>query len=107
LLRSARATILRAVAIVFWALTAVNAMAGAVIFYFLVEGLGDGSVSADNASLWLMLVALPVATIGLGLRLKSQGRVGLAVLVLLPLALPALIYGLFLVMILVLQPDFR
>jgi ABC-type spermidine/putrescine transport system permease subunit II len=39
--------------------------------------------------------------------LKSQGRVGLAVLVLLPLALPALIYGLFLVMILVLQPDFR
>jgi hypothetical protein len=55
-------------AIVFWALTAVNAMPGAVIFYFLVEGLGDGSVSADNAALWLMLVALPVATIGGGLR---------------------------------------
>ena len=89
---------LPAAAVVFWALAAVNAVTAAAVIYFFVEELGNGSVSADNGALWLMMVAFPAATIGGGFWLKSQGRVGLAVLMLLPLAVPALIFGLFILM---------
>ena len=91
----------------FWILVAIDAAAAAVIFWFLLAGLGDGTVSANNALIWLLLIAWPIAALGGGFALRAQRRLGLAKLVLCILAVPAMLGLAFMLLLLVLQPDFR
>jgi len=75
-----------------------------VALYFLGVGLNDGSVSADNAGLWLMIVAGLAAILGGGLWLAHAGQRAAAVALLLVLAIPGALYLAFLLLILVTQP---
>jgi hypothetical protein len=88
----------------FGILLAIDAVAALVILYFFLIGLADGSVSSFNIQLWLGTLAVIAAILGGGLALKAKGQRIAANLVLLILATPAAIYGLFVLSIIVFQP---
>jgi hypothetical protein len=74
---------------------------------FFVIGLGDGSVDADNMLLWLVLIAVPAGLLLASHQLWAKQRRGLACVLLALPAAPALFFGLFAALFIVLQPDMR
>ncbi len=88
----------------FWILFGIDAIAAAVVIYFFVWGLMDGSVSSFNIVMWLGLLAAVAAILGGGWLLDRSGRRGAANAVLAILAVPAFLFGLFVVGAIVLQP---
>ena len=89
---------------VFWFLWYFDALVAAVVVFFFLWGLSDGSVSSFNITLWLGLLAVVGAVIGGSLALdKADNRV-LSFGLLMVLALPGVAFGLFFALILVLQP---
>jgi hypothetical protein len=88
----------------FWILWGIDAVVAVIVLYFFVVGLADGSVSSFNFGLWA-LILLGLATImGGSVWLKAAGRPGIATLLLLVLALPGLLFGLFVLAILIANP---
>jgi hypothetical protein len=88
----------------FWIPWGIAAIVTGVVVYFFLVGLDDGSISSFNAGLWtLLLVGTLAVTVG-SLILKNRGRPGLGALLSLVLALPGLIAGLFMLLILITQP---
>ena len=81
-----------------------DAIAALVILYFFLIGLADGSVSSFNMELWLGILAAVAAILGGGLLLKAKGQRIAANLVLLILATPAALYGLFVLSVIIFQP---
>ena len=69
----------------------------AVVFFFI--GLADGSVSSFNMTLWLGLLGAIAAIVFFGYQLNAHGHSKAAVALLSVLALPGLLYGLFLVLV--------
>jgi len=88
----------------FWMLWGWDAFIAAVFVFFFLWGLADGSVSSFNIALWLgILAALAVVVIG-SLALRASGRLKVAVLLLLGLAIPGALAALFFITILIAQP---
>ena len=85
-------------------LIAVDAAVAAVVLYFFVIGLADGSVSSFNAGLWMAILAGVAGVLAGGLLLNANGRRGAATAVLAILAVPGLAFGLFVLLLVVLQP---
>jgi hypothetical protein len=75
-----------------------------VVVYFFIVGLADGSVSSFNMSLWLGLLAVVAAVVGGGWILDANGKRGAAIAVLLILAVPGVLYALFILLIVIAQP---
>ena len=94
----------RAVGIWFWLVWSINAIIAAIVLYFLVEGLGDGSVSSFNALLWLALVGGVAAVVIGSLVLRAIGKPVLAILLSLVLAAPGLLMGLFFLVLILSHP---
>lgn len=88
----------------FWVLWMIDAVIAIIGVYYFVIGLADGSVSSFNLGLWLQLLLVLVIVVGGSLWLRSAGRHGLATIVLLFLALPGILYGLFMVILLITAP---
>jgi hypothetical protein len=88
-------------------LLAIDAAAAAVILYFFVIGLADGSVSSFNGALWAATLASVAAILGGGALLNAKGQRGLAIVLLLVLAIPAALFGLFVLAMIVAQPNWR
>jgi hypothetical protein len=82
----------------------IDAIATLVLYGFFFIGIGDGSVSAFNMGLWLLILAAFTVAVVVGWLLRAKGRPGLASVVLLPTAIPCAFYGQFLLLILILQP---
>lgn len=82
----------------------INALAAAVLIYFFLEGLSDGTVSSYNGGLWAGTLAALAAILGGGVVLNAAGKRGLAIAVLLILAIPATLFGLWVLAMIVLQP---
>lgn len=82
----------------------IDLIAAAVIVYFFVIGLADGSVSSFNMGLWLAILAGTAAILGGGWALKARGQRNAAIAVLALLAIPALLFGLFMLLLIVTQP---
>lgn len=80
------------------------ALTAAVIVVFFVVGIADGSVSSFNIVLWLGILAATAAVLLVGRHLRSRGRPGLASAVLAILAVPGLLYGLFLLLVIIAEP---
>lgn len=91
----------------FWFFALTDLIAATILIGFFIVGLGDGSVSSYNASLWLLILSGTAAIIGGGFVLKSRGRIWPANLVLMVLAIPALLYGLIILAMVINPPDFR
>lgn len=85
-------------------LLGIDALAALVIFYFFVVGLADGSVSSFNGELWFALLTGVAAVIGGGWALQAKGYRRAAAAVLMILAVPAVIYALFIALIVITQP---
>jgi hypothetical protein len=88
-------------------LLAIDAAAAAVILYFFVIGLADGSVSSFNGALWAAILAGVAAILGGGTLLNANGKRALAAVLLLVLAIPATLFGLFALAMIVAQPNWR
>lgn len=73
--------------------------AAAVVVYFFLIGLVDGSVSSFNMGLWLAILVGVAAVIGGGIALRRNRYSIWANLVLLVLAIPTFLYGLFLLVV--------
>jgi hypothetical protein len=82
----------------------IDALAAGVIVYFFFLGLMDGSVSSFNMGLWVAILAVLAAILGGGYALHAAGRTRLANAVLLLLALPAVLYALFILLVVFTNP---
>ncbi|AXE16858.1 osmoprotectant transporter permease [Runella rosea] len=88
----------------FWVLWGIDAAISLVVLYFFFIGLVDGSVSSFNMGLWVMIL-LGIGAIMLGsLWLKSNDYLRIAKIVLAILAVPGLLYALFMLMIIITKP---
>ncbi len=81
-----------------------DAAAALIAFWFFFVGLGDGSISSFNMTLWIALLTTVTAiTLG-GYGLHAKGQRAAAVSVLAILAVPALLAALFFVAVMIMQP---
>jgi hypothetical protein len=88
----------------FWIPWSVDAAVAAVVMGFYLVGLGDGSVSSYNAMLWLGVLAALAVVVGGSLVLKIVGRRALAIALGLVLTIPAALFCLFWVVVIVSHP---
>jgi hypothetical protein len=93
--------------IFFWILFGIDAVAAMVTIYFFLEGLGDGSVSSFNMGLWMALLGGVIAILGGGWMLNANGRRRTAIGVLSILAIPSTLFGLFMLLIVITQPNWH
>ncbi|MCC6946127.1 MAG: hypothetical protein IT539_00025 [Bradyrhizobiaceae bacterium] len=77
----------------------IDLLIAAIVLYFFLIGLADGSVSSFNMGLWAALLAALAAILGGGYALGAAGRTTLASLVLLVLAAPGALYALFILLV--------
>jgi len=83
----------------FWILWSIDAIAAIIILYFFFIGLGDGSVSSYNSGLWGGILMALAVILGGSFVLKSAGHLKIAFALLWILAIPALLYGLFILIV--------
>lgn len=82
---------------------AAAATAGVVLLFFLL-GVSDGSVSSFNIGLWSVVLGVLAAVFAAERALVRRGRLVAATAVLAVLAAPGLLYLLFVLMIVIVQP---
>jgi hypothetical protein len=87
---------------VFWAGFLIDCVIFLVLAYFFLAGLSDGTVGTSNIALWLPMICIPAAILFAGLRLKLAGRTGTAKILLACLAVPGILVGGFLLLLIVL-----
>ncbi|GAB3794875.1 hypothetical protein GCM10028819_09910 [Spirosoma humi] len=78
----------------FWILWGIDAFVALVCIYFFVIGLGDGTVSSFNIALWLVILSGLAAVLLGGYWLFLHQYTVMAKLLLAILAVPSLLYGL-------------
>jgi hypothetical protein len=88
----------------FRTLLVVDLVVGAVCLYFFFVGLADGSVSSFNSGLWAMILAGVVGVPTGGWLLHTNGYRRAALALLAVVAVPGLVAGSFLLLLVVLQP---
>ena len=93
--------------IFFWIVFGIDVAAALVAVYFFVVGLGDGSVSSFNMTLWLALLGGIAGILGGGWALNAKGHRAAAIGLLAILGVPAFLFGLFLLIIAIAQPNWR
>jgi len=69
------------------------ALAAIIVVWFFIEGLGDGSISSVNIGLWLFLLAVLGIVLGGSVMLRAKGQTGAASLLAALIAVPALLIG--------------
>jgi uncharacterized membrane protein len=81
--------------IFFWILFGIDVIVGLIAVYFFFIGLGDRSISERNIMLWMgMLLAIAIILLG-SVALKNTDHPVLAKSLLSVLAVPTVLYGLF------------
>ncbi len=85
-------------------LLAIDAAVALVALWFFFIGIADGSVSSFNIGLWLALLGGIAAILGGGWALNARGLRGAAIAVLSILAVPGLLFGLFVLAMVAFQP---
>jgi hypothetical protein len=90
--------------ILFRILLGIDVLAALVIVYFFFVGLADGSVSSFNGGLWFAILAGVAAIIGGGWSLNAKSQRGAANVLLAVLAVPAVLFGAFMLLILIANP---
>ena len=77
----------------------IAAIVGAVAIYFFLVGIGDGSVGSDNLGLWAFLLLIVSAVLWGGHAARVHGHPKAAVAILAILAVPGLLYALFILLV--------
>ncbi|GAB3501506.1 osmoprotectant transporter permease [Emticicia fontis] len=81
--------------ILFWIFWGIDAIVALIALYFFFIGLADGSVSSVNMSLWLVLLGALAAILFGTLALKAAGNLLFAKILAGVLAIPAILFALF------------
>lgn len=89
---------------ILWGIDAVVAL---VIIYFFFVGIGDGSVSSFNMGLWLLILSVLAIVLGGSLWLRRKQQPVLANLLLSVVAVPGVLYGLFVLLLVVTNPHWQ
>jgi hypothetical protein len=82
----------------------VDAVVFVLFFCFFFIGLADGSVSSFNMGLWLFVLATIAALLWGSHALRIASRETLAATLLGILAVPGVLFGLFILAVLILNP---
>jgi hypothetical protein len=88
----------------FWLVWGFDAVVAAVVVFFFLWGLSDGTVSSFNILLWLGMLALVAGVVFGSLALRRAGYTAPAFGLLMVLAFPGLMFVLFFLAVLILQP---
>lgn len=89
---------------ILWGIDAVVAL---VVVYFFFVGIGDGSVSSFNMGLWLLILSVLAIVLGGSLWLRRKQQPVLANLLLSVVAVPGIVYGLFVLLLVVTNPHWQ
>ncbi len=88
----------------FWIFWGIDALISTIVAIFFLLGLSNGSVSSFNSGIWIAIWAgLAVIIVG-SLWLKAVGYPVLGTILLLVLSIPGILYGLFILLIIVTKP---
>ena len=82
----------------------IDALIAAILLFFFMQGMGDGTVSAFNIVLWLGILTGMAAVLGGGMLLHSKEQRIWANLLLSVPAWPGLLFGLWCLLLIVMQP---
>jgi len=85
----------------------IDALMGAIAVVFFLIGRADGSVNADNIGIWITAMVAMAVIIGGGLWLKKSGHMVFGILLLMVLAIPSFLSGLFLFLFVVSGTQWR
>ncbi|MEZ4774591.1 MAG: osmoprotectant transporter permease [Bacteroidia bacterium] len=88
----------------YWVMFGIGAIVALVAVYFFIIGLLDGSVSANNMLLWIGLLSVVGGVLFGSLWLKSSGNLLAAKILVGVLAVPGVIAGLLMLIILITNP---
>jgi hypothetical protein len=91
----------------FWFLWAIDAVIAAVALYFFFSLAASGRVGSFNILPWLAILAALAAVVGGSVWLRSAGQHAVAIVVLLLLAIPGVLFVLFFLLLLILHPNFH
>lgn len=88
----------------FWVLWGFDALIALVVLVFFFWGLVDGSVSAENMGIWVLLLFIPVGILLGSIALTNAGHPRIARVLLWLLATPGIIAALYLLLIVIFKP---
>lgn len=88
----------------FWIFWGIDAVIAAIFVLFFIIGLTDGSVSSFNIVLWLGILVTLGGVLWGGYALRAAGQTGVAFCLVLLLAVPGMLAGLFFLALIVLNP---
>lgn len=91
----------------FWMFFGVDVVIAAILLFFFVWGIADGTVSAFNIKSWMVALLGVALIVGGGFWLKSVEQLVLANIVLMVLALPGLGYAFIMVVAIVTQSSWN
>jgi hypothetical protein len=91
----------------FRTLFAFDALALLSLLYFFADGLRYATPGSAYMETWIPILLVPAAVLALAWMLKRQGKLGAAKVLLGVLAVPFVLYGLFVLLFVVLSPDMR
>jgi hypothetical protein len=84
-----------------------DALALVGLLYFFADGLRTATAGSDYVNAWVPLLLVPAAVLALAWVLKGRGKTVAANVLLGLLAAPFVLYGLFIGLFVVLDPDMR
>lgn len=88
----------------FWILWCIDVITTLVVLHFFLIGLADGSVSTQNIGLWMIFLTAILGVTGGSYWLNLQRHPTAAKWAASILALPATLYWLFLLLIIIIKP---
>ena len=77
----------------------IDALICAIFIIFFFVGLADGSVSSFNIEIWVIILIVLAVIISGGLWIKNLGYPAAGIIILLVLAVPGLLYVVFMFLI--------
>jgi len=81
--------------LIYKTLFGIDIVAAVIVGYFFFAGLADGSISAFNIQLWVGIIFVVVTIIASGVALRRAAKPVFANIVLAVLAVPVVLYGIF------------
>lgn len=77
----------------------IDLVIAAIVLFFFALGIADGSVSDFNIGIWLLVLSALAMILGGGYWLSASDHVGWAIGLLLLLAVPGLLFALFMILV--------
>ncbi len=91
----------------FWFFLGIDTLICTIAIIFFFVGMADGLVDSNNIGIWVAIFTVLAVVIGASLWLKAVGYPVIGIIVLLVLATPGILYGIFILLVVVTDTPFR